>query len=169
MRNNRWLDPATGRAAAAAPVARAAMTALSAALLLTACAGRSAVKPSTWRLPWHRAPAAAPAPVAELPVQADTGDPIMVLQYWTRNTLRVDLSAADGSGSLKLLPSPVNGWPARLEFVVRAGSITQLDVQGDQREVFAVSADTSDGAPQTLPVSPSVYSAATAAIVVSWN
>ena len=161
MRNNRWLGRTTGGAAAAA--------ALACALLLAACAGRSAVKPSAWHLPWHRPPPAAPVPVAELPVRSATGEPVTVLQYWTRNTLRVDLGAVGGSGSLQLLPSPVNGWPARLEFAVRAGSMTQLEVQGEQREVFQVSAATSDGAPQTLPVSPSVYSPATAAIVVSWN
>jgi hypothetical protein len=160
MRNNRWISPAMGR------VTVAAMASL---LLLTACAGRAALKPSSWHLPWRKAPVAAPVPVVELRVQSDSGTPITVLQYWMRDTLRVDLSAVGGSGSLKLLPSPVNGWPPRMEFAVRAGSITQLEVQGDQRAVFAVSAATSDGAPQTLPVSPSVYSPATAAITVSWN
>jgi hypothetical protein len=155
-----------GRPALATPLVCAA---LATALLLTACAGHTALKPSSWHLPWHKAAVAAPVPVAELPVQSDSGNPVAVLQYWTRNTLRVDLGAVGGSGSLKLLPSPVNGWPARLEFAVRAGSIRQLEVQGDQRAVFAVSATTSDGALQTLPVSPTVYSPATAAIVVSWN
>ncbi len=160
MRNNRWTTPAMGRAA---------MAAVASMLLLTACANRAALKPSSWHLPWRKAPVAAPLPVVELPVQSDSGTPLTVLQYWTGNTLRVDLSAVSGSGSLKLLPSPVNGWPARMEFAVRAGGITQLEVQGDQRAVFAVSAATSDGAPQTLPVSPTVYSPATVAIVVSWN
>jgi hypothetical protein len=35
--------------------------------------------------------------------------------------------------------------------------------------VFAVSTSTSDGAPQTLPVAPTVYSPATKVIEVSWN
>jgi hypothetical protein len=55
--------------------------------------------------------------VNELPVQTESSAPLTVLQYWSRNTLRVDLGVVGGTGSVKLLPSPVNGWPARLEFV----------------------------------------------------
>jgi hypothetical protein len=157
MRNNRWIHPVTGWAA------------LAAALLLSACAGKSVVKPSSWHLPWHKTAAAAPVAVTELAVLSEASVPLTVLQYWSRNTLRVDLGSFSGSGSLRLLPSPVNGWPARLEFAVRPGSMSQLEVQGDQRAVFAVSEATVDGGLQTLPVAPTVYSAATTAIVVSWN
>ena len=144
MRINRWMIPASGRVALAA---------LATLLLLTACGGRTTLKPSSWHLPWHKTPPAAPVAVQELPVQSEAGVSLDVPQYWSRNTLRVDLSGFGGIGSLKLLPSPVNGWPARLELAVGVGSITQLEVQGDQRAVFVVSALTSDGTPQVLPVS----------------
>ena len=62
-------------------------------LLLTACAGSAALKPSSWHLPWRKAPVVAPEPVVELPVQSDSGAPSTVLQYWTRNTLREEYPA----------------------------------------------------------------------------
>jgi len=143
---------------------------LAAMPLLSACASGRAGQPAAYRQwPWHRPPAAAPVAVLELPVLSNSAVPLMVQQYWLRNTLRVDLGAIRGNGSLRLLPSAVNGWPVRLEFAVRPGGVAQLEVQGDQRVVFMVSAATIDGGVQVLPLSPTVYSAATSDITIRWH
>lgn len=156
MRNNHVCRPA-------------AWLGLTAALLLAGCAARPALKPSNWHLPWHKPAPVVDQSVNELPVQTDTAVPVKVLQFWSRNTLQVDLSDVAGSGSLKLLPSPVNGWPVRLEFTVRADRIRQLEVQGDQRAVFPVSASGGDDPTQAYVLPPSVYSPGTAELTVSWN
>ena len=147
----------------------AAWLGLTATLLLAGCAVKPGLRPSNWHLPWHKPAPVVDQPEAELPVQTDTAVPVKVLQYWSRNTLQVDLSDVTGGGSLKLLPSPVNGWPVRLEFSVRADRITQLEVQGDQRAVFPVSPPSGEDRTQVFALPPSVYSPATVALTVSWN
>jgi hypothetical protein len=159
MRKYRYVRPFISRAAAS--------LGLAAALLLAACAHRPSWKPASWHLPWRHTAAAAPEAVQELTVQSEVTQAGSVTQSWYRNTLRIDLSRLSGSGTLNLLPNAVNGWPARLEFAVRAGSFSQLEVQGDQRAVFMVAPG--DGAPRALPLSPSVYSASTQLLTVSWK
>ena len=148
MRNNRSPDMSRSMLVAGLACVLAAV--------LTGCASRPTFKASNWHLPWHRAAAPAPVPVQELGVHSEA-DVSGVRQYWSRNTLRIDVTALSGTGTLQLQPNAVNGWPARLEFAVRAGGIAQLEVQGEQRIVFPVSAATVDGAPQVLPLAPSVW------------
>lgn len=165
MRNNRYPD-----------ITRTMLVAGLACVLagvLAGCASRpafktSALRPSNWHLPWHRAAAPAPVPVQELGVHSEA-DVSGVRQYWARNTLRIDVTALSGSGTLQLQPNAVNGWPARLEFAVRAGGIAQLEILGEQRVVFPVSATTADGAPQVLALAPSAWSPATRQLTVSWR
>src|SRR2546430_16051377 len=60
--------------------------------------------------PWHQRPAAAAAPGHELDISAATGVPGPFRQYWKRNTLVVDLTAARGSGSRNLKPAFWAAW-----------------------------------------------------------
>src|SRR3974390_2282186 len=47
--------------------------------------------------PWHHQPTPPPAPVHVLDVSG-TGASAVLAQYWKRNTLVVDITAASGSG-----------------------------------------------------------------------
>jgi hypothetical protein len=137
--------------------------------LLSGCASTKALKPANWHLPWHRAATPAPAAVQELSIQSEVTSAASVQQYWSRNTLRVDLTGLSGSGTLQLQANAANGWPARLEFAVRPGSMAQLEVKGEQRVVFPVPASDAGGTPLVLPLSPTAYGAATRLLTVSWN
>src|ERR1700726_2789705 len=67
-----------------------------------------------------------PAPVHELHISAAAGVPSSFPQYWKRNTLVLDLTAASGSGSITLKPAEGAAWPVRLAFRVRPGAIWGL-------------------------------------------
>ncbi len=83
----------------------------------------------------HKGAAAPPAAVHELDIAGAAPDTYP--QYWQRNTLLVDLSAANGSGSVILQPVDGNGWPVRLALRVTPGAIGALEVRGAQRRVSA--------------------------------
>ena len=89
-----------------------------------------------------------------------------ILQYWDRNTLLLDLSAVGGEGGASITPIKALGWPIRLEFRVRPGSIGRLEVLGAQRVLFAVPAQ---GAPLLLKLAPSAYHADTEQITLRWS
>jgi hypothetical protein len=101
--------------------------------------------------------------VAEVP---EGGAGIAVSQYWDRNTLLVDLSAAVGDGAVKLRPAAGTTWPIRLEFRVQPGSIGRLQVEGAQRVTYNVPAS---GSVVVLKLDPGVYTARTAALNVEWH
>jgi hypothetical protein len=84
----------------------APLLAATVAALLTACASVRA------HLPFGSHPEPAPQPVRELTVQvAENASMPVVLQYWERNTLVVDLQGVPSSGSLRLIPeSDVGRW-----------------------------------------------------------
>ena len=115
--------------------------------------------------PWHHPPPAAPAPVHVLDIQG--GGATSYPQYWKRNTLLVDLSAASGSGSITLKPAEGEVWPVRVALRVTPGAFPALDVRGDQRQNLPIS--TSGSAPIDLELAPSVYGARTPQVVVSWG
>ena len=87
-------------------------------------------------------------------------------QYWDRNTLLIDLSAAPASGQLALRPVQGSGWPVRLAFRVRPGSMDSLEVRGEQRVVYAVPGGSK---PVRLALDPGVYSPRTASITLQWS
>jgi hypothetical protein len=90
-----------------------------------------------------------------------------VPQYWKRNTLLVDLTAASGQGQLVLAPAPGGAWPVRLAFRVTPGSFGALEVTGTAREVLQI---TGTGVkPVDLELPPGIYGAGTAQITVSWG
>jgi hypothetical protein len=127
-------------------------------LVLSACAMH-------W--PWKRRPVPPPQPVQQVSIVSDaSGTATTILQYWDRNTLLLDLSGAAGEGSANITPIKALGWPIRLEFRVRPGSIGRLEVVGAQRVVFAVPGQ---GAPLLLKLAPSAYRADTREITLRWS
>ena len=137
-----------------------ALRALAIGVLAACAAGCSHVN---W--PWHHQPPPPPKPVQVLDVSG-TGASAVLAQYWKRNTLVLDMSAASGSGSVTLRP-PVDGWPVRLALRVTPGSLGELDVRGAQRVVLPIVPST--GKPVDLELPPGVYPPKTAEVTVAWG
>jgi hypothetical protein len=117
--------------------------------------------------PWKRRPVPPPQPVQQVSIVSDASGPATtILQYWDRNTLLLDLSGAAGEGGASITPIKALGWPIRLEFRVRPGSIGRLEVVGAQRVLFAVPAQ---GEPLLLKLAPSAYRADTREITLRWS
>jgi len=137
-----------------------ALRAVALALALVLVAGCSHLH---W--PWHHTPPPAPVPVHEVDILGAglEGTP----QYWKRNTLLIDLSAASGSGSFTLKPTAGTSWPVRLAFRVTPGAFAVLEVQGAQR--VSVPINPSPGAPIDLELTPGVYTAKTPQLAVSFG
>jgi hypothetical protein len=133
--------------------ARAA--ALAALLILGAC--------SHLHWPWHHAPPPPPAPVHALDVSGSATP----AQYWKRNTLLIDLSAASGAGQIVLTPGAGNPWPVRLAIRVTPGAFGALEVRGAAREVLPI--DSAGTGPVDLELTPGLYTASTKEITVSWG
>jgi hypothetical protein len=136
-------------------LSRAAIVAL--ALSMAAC--------SYLHWPWHHAPPAPPTPVHELQISGAAADTYP--QYWKRNTLLIDLSAASGSGSITLKPIAGTSWPVRLAFRVTPGGIGTLRVRGAERVVLPITPG--DSKPVDLELTPGVYTSTTDHITVSWG
>jgi hypothetical protein len=126
-------------------------------------------------MPWHHRPPPAPAPVHELDIGAAGANtagaaPVPTTafaQYWKRNTLLVDLSAARGSGSIVLKPSSGTAWPVRLAFRVTPGSIGVLEVRGAEHVTLPITP--SGSRPVDLELTPGVYQPQTPEMQVSWR
>jgi len=131
-------------------------------LMLAGCA---TVK-SHW--PFARAPAPAPQAVGELivTVPADS-TPQVVLQFWERNTLVIDLQSAASAGQVRLSRREGEGWPARIGVRMSPTRFEQVEVQGAQRIVLPVSSSGPSAVTVELP--PGTYAADTTAITVRWG
>ena len=140
------------------PARRAALGAVATALALC-CAACGHL-----RWPWHHAPPPPPAPVHELDIGGATAGNFP--QYWKRNTLLVDLSAASGSGSITLKPTEGGSWPVRVAFRVTPGSIGVLEVRAAQHVSLPI---TPSGKSVDLELSPDVYTPTTPEMSVSWG
>jgi hypothetical protein len=138
------------------------------AATLAGCSHLHVPHPHAARLwPFHHKAATPPEAVNELVADTPDGSPAPGLsQYWDRNTLLIDLSAAAGEGSVRLRPAAGTSWPIRLEFRVQPGSIARLQIQGAQRVTYAVPAA---GSPVLLKLDPGVYTTRTAALVIEWH
>jgi hypothetical protein len=138
-----------------------------AAVLVLLAAGCGHLPAMHW--PWHPHPASAPAPapVHELDISAAAGDPGSFPQYWKRNTLVVDLTAASGSGSITLRPADGAAWPVRLAFRVRPGAIGVLEVRADQRLNLPITP--AAGKPIELELAPRLYTSRTKQMSVTWG
>ncbi|MDR2215470.1 MAG: hypothetical protein LBE59_06485 [Nevskiaceae bacterium] len=134
-------------------------------MILAAAAACSSVGAS---LPWGAAPAATVEPVHELQVTVPADRPMpVVLQFWERNTLVVDLQGAAASGQIRLSRQEGRQWPVRIGFRMSATRIQQLEVRGDQRIVLSVAGR--DGAPVTAQLPVGVVGAGTPSLTVSWG
>jgi hypothetical protein len=132
------------------------------ALLALSAAACGHLPAAHW--PWHRESPAAPAPVHELDISGAAGAAFP--QYWKRNTLLLDLSAASGSGSITLRPASASGWPLRVAFRITPGAIGVLEVRAAQRTSLPIAAG--NGRPVDLELAPGVYTPQTEQITVSW-
>jgi hypothetical protein len=141
-----------------------AVACAAALVLAVAVAGCSSLK-ALW--PWHHGASAPPPPPPPAHAVEITGAAGSFPQYWQRNTLVVDLSAASGSGSITLRPAEGVSWPLRLAFRVTPGSIGALEVHAAQRMMLPIT--TAGGKPVYLELTPGVYTPATPEMTVAWG
>ena len=113
--------------------------------------------------PWHHAPPAASVPVHELEVSGA----LSPAQYWKRNTLLIDLSAASGAGSVVLKPAPSKDWPVRLAVRVRPGGFGVLEARGAVRVVLPI--DSTGASPLDLELPPAICTSTTPRLTLSWG
>jgi hypothetical protein len=132
-------------------------------MAVTAC--HSIRMPNIW--PFHRKPKPVPEAVQELNLVNADGSPASFPQYWKRNTLVIDLSGIGGTGGFAARLPEETLWPVRVAVRVRPGSVAQIEIQGEERNVLAVTAEGSQ--PVDLELAPSVYTRKTAAIYISWG
>jgi hypothetical protein len=135
------------------------------ALSLGTVSGCATAK-SWW--PWQPAAPAAPQPVRELNVNApaDMAMPV-VLQYWERNTLVLDLQQVPPAGQITLTRDGEKPWPVRIAFRMSPSRFETLQVRGAQRVVLPLS--TGDGGIVQAELPPSAYDKDTTALQVSWG
>lgn len=132
-------------------------------LAITAC--HSMRMPNLW--PFHKKAKPAPEAVNEFALVNADGTPANFPQYWKRNALVIDLSGVGGAGSVTARLPEGTPWPVRVAVRVRPGSVGQVEIQGEERDVITVtSAGTST---VDLELAPSVYTPKTAAIYISWG
>ena len=131
-------------------------------LAVSAC---SMHMPHVW--PFYKKPKAGPVAVNELNLVNADGSAATYPQYWKRNTLVIDLSGVSGSGSVAARLPEESTWPVRVAVRVRPGSVQQIEIQGEERNVLPVAAE--GALPIDLVFAPSVYRPRTAAIYISWG
>jgi len=132
-------------------------------LALGACSSMHA--PHIW--PFYKKPKPAPEAVHELDMVNADGTPAAFPQYWKRNTLVIDLSGVSGTGSVAAKLPEQTTWPVRVAVRVRPGSIEQVEIQGEERDVLAVAREGVN--PVDLELAPSVFRKNTAAIYINWG
>ena len=133
-----------------------------ACLVLTACG--TLRMPKVW--PFYKKPKPAPEAVTEVALVNADGSPASYPQYWVRNTLVIDLSGASGQGSVAARLPEETTWPVRVAVRVTPGSVGQLEVQAEERNILPVTADGTKVVDIELP--PSLYTPKTAAIYIAW-
>jgi hypothetical protein len=137
------------------------------ALLAAACLAMSACSTMSKVWPFHQKAKPVPAAVHEVELVNADGSPATYPQYWVRNTLVVDLSGVSGTGTVTARLPDETTWPVRIAVRVRPGSVGQLEVLGEERNVLPVSRD--GVKPVDITLAPSVYTPRTAAIYLSWG
>lgn len=137
------------------------------ALLAAACIALSACSTMSKMWPFHKTAKPGPAAVHELDLVNADGSAATYPQYWVRNTLVLDLSGVGGVGSVAARLPDETTWPVRVAVRVRPGSVDQLEVLGEERNILPVNKDGTK--PIDLTLAPSVYTPKTAAIYISWG
>jgi hypothetical protein len=132
-------------------------------LAITACS--SIRMPNIW--PFHKKAKPVPEAVNELNLVNADGSPASFPQYWKRNTLVIDLTGVGGAGNVAARLPEATTWPVRVAVRVRPGSVGQIEIQGEERNVLAVA--TEGTRPIDLEFAPSVYTPNTAAIYITWG
>jgi hypothetical protein len=121
--------------------------------------------PRIW--PFYKKPPPVPEIVHEVDLLNADGTPASYPQFWKRNTLLIDLSGVSGTGSVAARLPAETTWPVRVAVRVRPGSVEQLEVLGEQRNVMTVARE------GTLPIElefpASVYRPTTGAIYINWG
>src|SRR5262245_37452996 len=112
-----------------------------------------------------------PPPVPEVVHEVDLvnadGTPASYPQTWKRNTLLIDLSGVSGAGAVTARLPADTTWPVRVAVRVRPGSVEQLEVLGEERNVMPVARE--GLTPIDLEFPPSVFRPTTAAIYITWG
>jgi hypothetical protein len=132
-------------------------------LALGACS--SMHMPNIW--PFHKKPKPVPEAVTELNLVNTDGTPANFPQYWNRNTLVIDLSGIGATGNFAARLPDETTWPVRVAVRVRPGSVGQIEIQGEERNVLPVTTEGTQ--PIDIEFAPSVYTPRTAAIYISWG
>ncbi len=118
--------------------------------------------------PWAKKPAPVEPQANQVAWEAVEGGAVVEFpQTWARNTLVINMTSASGSGSVRMHAKASVGWPMRVALRVRPGSIASVEVQADQRVVMPVVAGS--GTTVDLLLAPSVYSAKTETITLTWS
>lgn len=130
-------------------------------LLLAGCASA--------KLHWPFARVASVAkPVSELELKLPASGPApVVLQYWERNTLVLDLQNVPAKGEVGLLRRAGSDWPARIAVRMSPQRFEVLEVRGAQRLLLPVSSAGTDAV--TAELSSSLYDPSTSELAVSWG
>lgn len=154
-------------AAMKARLARPMLAATACCLVLTACSSLhmpSMHMPNIW--PFHKKSKAGPEAVNELTLVNADGSGATYPQYWVRNTLVIDLTGVSGQGGFAARLPEESTWPVRVAVRVQPGSVGQIEVQAEERNILPV---TPQGAkPVDIELSPSLYTPKTAAIYIAW-
>ncbi len=108
--------------------------------LVTALTGCSSLQMPQMRWPFAAKPAPVPDTVDEILFESPVvGAPVNAFpQYFRRNTLIIDLTAASGAGSVMMRPKTAAGWPVRVAFRVKPGSFEALEINAGQRVLLPV-------------------------------
>jgi hypothetical protein len=131
-------------------------------LALTACGSLS--MPKVW--PFYKKPKPGPEAVNELNLVNADGSGASFPQYWKRNTLVIDLTGVSGQGNFSARLPEESTWPVRVALRVQPGSVGQLEVQAEERNILPV---TDQGAkPVDIELPGSLYTPKTAAIYIAW-
>ena len=133
-------------------------------LVLTAC---SSYKMQMGWPPIYKKPTPVPEAVNELKLVNADGTPANFPQYWKRNTLVIDLSGIGAAGNFAARLPEGTTWPVRIGVRVRPGSVGQIQILGEERNILPVAAEGT--LPIDLEFAPSVYTPKTAAIYISWG
>src|SRR5690349_17651053 len=134
---------------------------------LTACSSIHMPRmhmPNIW--PFHKKVKPGPEAVNELTLVNADGSGATYPQYWVRNTLVIDLSGVSGQGSVAARLPEETTWPVRVALRVRPGSVGQLEVQAEERNILPVTAEGTKDV--DIELAPSLYTPKTAAIYISW-
>jgi hypothetical protein len=133
-------------------------------LVLNAC---SSYKMQMGWPPIYKKPTPVPEAVNELNLVNADGSAANFPQYWKRNTLIIDLSAIGAAGNFAARLPEGTTWPVRVGVRVHPGSVGQIEILGEERNILPVAAEGT--APIDLVFAPSVYTPKTAAIYISWG